>query len=286
MATSVAPNFDSVAPVFDSAPAFDSFTLTLVQLCLMGSDKAANLQHANEMVLKVAKSGSGTKPKSSSSCRFDQFPIYAENIGPYTPDKEFDVQASSIPERDEEANKVYSTCTVYSPTGALVALHRKVRLFDIDIPGKIMFKESKTLAGGSTTNYFDTEFACIGLGICYDIRFPEMAMTAARQGSRAVDNQIFFSMCSPARDMTAEYHAVMGACRILWSLTHSKTSHLMFLARCNGNSSGKVIVEADESEMIVHANIDPKTFDSAKAGIPITKQRRFDVYVDVGETCK
>jgi omega-amidase len=25
---------------------------------------------------------------------------------------------------------------------------------------------------------------------------------------RAVDNQVFFSMCSPARDMTADYHAV------------------------------------------------------------------------------
>jgi omega-amidase len=58
--------------------------------------------------------------------------------------------------------------------GALVALHRKVHLFDIDIPGKIMFKvrplilvlqplwylsylqESETLTGGATTNYFDT----------------------------------------------------------------------------------------------------------------------------------
>lgn len=112
------------------------------------------------------------------------------------------------------------------------------------------------------------EFARIGLGICYDIRFPEMAMIAARKGEsgsacihasdqtrlligvhvmiypgafnlttgplhwellqrarfvfvyvssnseeckpcdRAVDNQIFVSTCSPARDMSAGYHAV------------------------------------------------------------------------------
>jgi omega-amidase len=61
----------------------------------------------------------------------------------------------SIPEREND--KVYNTCTVYSPKGILclfffngntdtddlgelVAMHRKVHLFDIDIPGKITFK--------------------------------------------------------------------------------------------------------------------------------------------------
>lgn len=28
----------------------------------------------------------------------------------------------------------------------------------------------------------DAEFARIGLGICYDVRFPELTMIAARQG--------------------------------------------------------------------------------------------------------
>jgi omega-amidase len=102
-------------------------------------------------------------------------------------------------------------------------------------------------------------FAKIGLGICYDIRFPELAMIAARQGcnvlvypgafnlttgplhwellqrSRAVDNQVFVSMCSPARDLTAGYHA--------WG--HSMVVDPM----------ARVLSEAGEGEEIIYAEI-------------------------------
>ena len=30
--------------------------------------------------------------------------------------------------------------------------------------------------------YLHSEFARVGLGICYDVRFPELAMISARQG--------------------------------------------------------------------------------------------------------
>jgi len=193
----------------------------------------------------------------------------------------------SIPERDVENDKLYNTCTVYNPNGDLVTMHRKVHLFDIDIPGKIKFKESETLTGGTTLNSFDTGFARIGLGICYDIRFPEMAMFSARHGchvliypgafnlttgplhwellqrSRAVDNQVFVSMCSPARDLSAGYHA--------WG--HSMVVDPM----------GKILSEASEGEEIIYSDIEPEVMKDTRGGIPVTVQRRFDVYSDVGK---
>lgn len=62
----------------------------------------------------------------------------------------------SIPELDPATDAIYNTCTVYDPEGALVAVHRKIHLFDIDIPGKITFKESETLTPGKTLSSFDT----------------------------------------------------------------------------------------------------------------------------------
>ena len=44
----------------------------------------------------------------------------------------------SIPER--ESDKLYNTLTVWSPDGELLQTHRKMHLFDIDIPGKITFR--------------------------------------------------------------------------------------------------------------------------------------------------
>lgn len=299
-----------------SAPTFKPFNLALVQLGHVTSDKANNLKHAREMILKAARgegAPTGIKPQLvvlpecfNSPYGHVHFPVYAEKIG-FTAGQIYDVEKSesesvkmlssiakeagiwllggSIPERSE-GEHIYNTAIVFSPDGSLVTTHRKIHLFDIDIPGKITFKESETLTGGNQVNYFDTDFARIGLGICYDIRFPELAAISARRGchaiiypgafnmttgplhwellqrARAVDNQIFVSMCSPARDMTAGYHA--------WG-------HSMVI-----DPMGSVLAEAEEKETIVYAHIDPKVFTEARAGIPVTTQRRFDVYPDVG----
>jgi len=199
------------------APAFKPFNLALIQLGQIGADKTANLKHAREMIRRAA-SGEGVggaqgKPDLivlpecfNSPYGHVHFPVYAEHIG-YKQGEKYNVEASesesvkllsevaktegvwllagSIPERNSDG-KLYNTSTVYSPQGELVAIHRKVHLFDIDIPGKITFKESESLTGGSSTNYFDTEFARVGLGICYDVRFPELAMISARQGCQVL----------------------------------------------------------------------------------------------------
>jgi hypothetical protein len=68
----------------------------------------------------------------------------------------------------------------------LLAVHRKVHLFDIDVPGKIRFQESEVLTGGETLTDFDTDYGKLGVAICYDVRFPEMAMIAARKGAVAM----------------------------------------------------------------------------------------------------
>jgi len=62
----------------------------------------------------------------------------------------------SIPELCDD--KVYNSSPFFSPEGKLVALHRKVHLFDIDMSasGGIVFKESDTLTGGDRLTIVET----------------------------------------------------------------------------------------------------------------------------------
>lgn len=174
-----------------------------------------------------------------------------------------------------------------------MGVHRKIHLFDIDIPGKITFKESEILSPGNSLTHISTNFISkstqtsieliFGVGICYDIRFPELTTLAARKfkadmmifpgafnmttgplhwellgRSRAVDNQIFVGMCSPARDMSAGYHAY----------GHSLISDPM----------GVVQGRLDETEGVLITEVDLDAVDEARRGIPVSFQRRLDLY--------
>ena len=81
--------------------------------------------------------------------------------------------------------------------------------------------------------------------------------------ARAMDNQVYVALCSPARDMSASYHA--------WG--HSLVCDPM----------AAVMVEAEEAEDTVFADLENTKIVDTRKGIPIYGQRRFDVYPDVSK---
>jgi omega-amidase len=56
--------------------------------------------------------------------------------------------------------------------------------FDIDVPGKIRFQESDALTAGQSITTVDTPWGVAGVGICYDMRFPEMALIMRQRGAK------------------------------------------------------------------------------------------------------
>lgn len=272
--------------------------VALIQITA-GSDKQANLSHAKEFILKALEKDSSIDLVILPECfnspySVTEFSKYAEKIpdgestqflSKLAKDQKILIVGGSIPELGDDG-KIYNTSITFNRQGEIIGKHRKVHLFDIDIPNGITFKESITLTGGDKATTIELpEFGNIGEGICYDIRFPELATVAAREKnafamvypgafntvtgplhwhllarSRAIDNQIFVVLVSPSRNLNLGYHAY---------------GHSLIV-----DPNGNIIAEAGEDEEIVIAELDPELLKKTRAGIPITTQRRFDIYGD------
>eukprot|EP00559_Dactyliosolen_fragilissimus_P007523 CAMPEP_0184870110 /NCGR_PEP_ID=MMETSP0580-20130426/36542_1 /TAXON_ID=1118495 /ORGANISM="Dactyliosolen fragilissimus" /LENGTH=322 /DNA_ID=CAMNT_0027372031 /DNA_START=365 /DNA_END=1333 /DNA_ORIENTATION=+ len=192
-----------------------------------------------------------------------------------------------------EGDKIYNTCLCIDPNGELVGKHRKVHLFDIDVPGKITFKESDTLSPGESVTSFEAGcFGKVGVGICYDIRFPEYALLLSEkhncniliypgafnlttgpahwellQKGRAVDNQCYVLTASPARvevnpdDETLKYPHYTA-----WGHSTAVTPW------------GDIAATCDEGEACVIIDIDIEKVKEMRTSIPIMEQKRNDLY--------
>eukprot|EP00879_Flechtneria_rotunda_P013888 GHRR01014504.1.p1 GENE.GHRR01014504.1~~GHRR01014504.1.p1 ORF type:complete len:233 (+),score=53.57 GHRR01014504.1:194-892(+) len=158
-------------------------------------DKEQNITTARAAVQDASKNGAKLVVLPEMwNCPYsnDSFPTYAEEITEPTSSPSVQMMSEvakahnitlvggSIPERSN--GKLYNTCCVFDGAGKLLAKHRKTHLFDIDIPGKMTFKESLTLSPGEAPTVIDTPAGRLGIGICYDIRFPELAMLYAQRG--------------------------------------------------------------------------------------------------------
>ncbi|XP_055824789.1 omega-amidase, chloroplastic-like isoform X2 [Solanum dulcamara] len=240
------------------------FKIALCQLSVT-TDKERNIAHAQEVIEDAADKGAQLilLPEIwNSPYSNDSFPVYAEDIdagGDASPSTRMLSEVSrslkitiiggSIPERS--GDKLYNSCCVFGTDGKLLAKHRKIHLFDIDIPGKMTFKESMTLTAGTRPTIVDTEVGRIGIGICYDIRFQELAAIYAARGAHLLcypgafnmtTGPLHWELLQRARDIESNHRVipsvVKGDCLIAIGARQGDSSSLIsFVARRSSNGN-------------------------------------------------
>lgn len=265
-----------------------------VAICQMKvqNNKDENLKKAGEMIRTSAANHAEliVLPEVfNSPYQSDLFPLYAEPYpGPSTlflsqmaRENKVCIVGGSIIEKDREG-RLYNSCFVFDPEGRLIGKHRKMHLFDVNIPDKISFFESNTLTPGDTISLVKFKSVTFGLLICYDIRFPELSRSLVLEGAdviivpaafnmtsgplfwelmmraRAVDQQVHVLAAAPARNMEATYHA--------WG-------HSLVV-----NPWGEIVCQADETEQILYANIDLSVNEQVRREVPVLQHRRSDIY--------
>ena len=85
-------------------------------------------------------------------------------------------------EPDKIANRSY----LFAPDGAKTAHYDKIHMFDAAVGGRDNFRESKNFVAGSAGVVAPLGGSCIGLTICYDVRFPGLYRGLAKAGAQII----------------------------------------------------------------------------------------------------
>ncbi len=94
------------------------------------------------------------------------------------------VIAGSFHEAGPDPEHTWNTSLVFDRAGALAASYRKIHLYDVEIPGRVSYRESAKVAPGDQPVVVDVEGLRVGLSICYDLRFPELYRQLATRWRR------------------------------------------------------------------------------------------------------
>lgn len=268
----------------------NTLPVSLIQMHVT-DDKAANLRHAGDWIAQAADAGAKlVMLPEMFCCPYDSkaFPRYCEPAGGTVWQMLSDAArkhavtliGGSMPESED--GRIYNTCFIFNPRGEQIARHRKMHLFDIDVAGGQRFKESDTLSPGNDITVVETDFGKLGVAICYDVRFPELARLMALQGAkvlaypgafnmttgpahweilfrtRSLDNQAFTLGCAPARDTSAGYVSYANSIIV--------------------SPWGKVIGRLEEAEGCLMAELDFDEQERVRREIPVIQHRRTDIY--------
>ena len=267
-----------------------SFKIGICQMRVV-DDKQLNLDKATAMVRECANNGADMVVLPEMfNCPYDtqKFMEYAESsdnspslkiISESAKNNDIYLVAGSIPELLD--GNIYNSCFIFNRNGQIIDVYRKMHLFDVDIPGMI-FKESETITAGNKIKVVETDLTTLGMAICYDIRFPELFRLMALKNTglmvvpgafnmktgpahwktliraRAIDNQVYMAVASPAANEDLSYVAY---------------GHSLIV-----DPWGKVLCEAGQEEEIIYATIDTSYIDKIRGELPILKNRRTDIY--------
>ena len=181
---------------------------------------------------------------------------------------------ATVYEKSAPGTRVYDTAIVIKGSGKLVSTYRKLHLYDA-----LGFRESDKLkAGDDVAMPVETGIDCIGVMICYDIRFPELSRILAVLGAE--------TLIAPSGwvqgDRKVEHWQTMLQARALENgcyvvapnqVGNIYTGHSMVV-----DPLGKVILDMGEKEGLQVVELDAALLRDVRAKLPLIKHRRTDVY--------
>ncbi|KAG0323578.1 Nitrilase [Dissophora globulifera] len=189
-----------------------------------------------------------------------------------------------IHEKSPFPGRLYNTHVLISDQGLIIESYRKIHLFDVDIAnGPRLMESQNTVAGDELVAPVSTPIGKVGLGICYDLRFPEMALALRRCGAdiltypsafTAKTGEAHWEILLRSRAIETQSYVVAAAQVGQHSATRFSYGHAMIV-----DPWGKVVADCGGSEEgIAIAPIELPILERIRTEMPVLNHRRYDIF--------
>jgi predicted amidohydrolase len=188
------------------------------------------------------------------------------------------IVAGTVPLRGHSANRIAPASLVFDANGQQVARYDKIHLFDVEVPEKNeIYRESATFEPGKEPILVETPVGCLGLSVCYDVRFPELYRQLAARGAQLLAVPAAFTVPTGLAhwEVLLRARAVENLCYVLAAAQWGR--------HANGRETygdamivdywGRVLARQPTGAGVVLAEVDSAAQAGVRAGFPALKHR-------------
>lgn len=184
-------------------------------------------------------------------------------------------------EKGSDDEHLCNTHVVIDDAGNITSTYQKIHLFDVDVPGGRVYKESSFTEAGKDIVAVDSPVGRLGLTVCYDLRFPELYQQLRFQHDAqvllvpsaftAVTGQAHWELLLRARAVETQCYVVAATQAGKHNEKRESYGDALII-----DPWGTVVGRLPDrvSTGIAVADIDFSLIESVRAKMPIAKQRK------------
>jgi predicted amidohydrolase len=270
----------------------DRIRVACVQLNA-GPVKADNLAKAETLVTEAAAAGAElvVLPEkwnawgSADTLRANAEPLEdGESVGAlarWARSHGVAIVGGSITEDCEGRERLSNTCPVVDADGELVAVYRKIHMFDVDVGG-VAYRESEAEQPGDETVVCAAGGWRVGPTVCYDLRFPELYRILALEGAELLTVPAAFTAFTGKdhwelllRARAVENQCYVAAANQWGAYEGGKASHGRSLIV---DPWGVVLAQAPDEDCVIVAELSRSRLERIRAELPSLANRQAAAY--------
>lgn len=172
--------------------------------------------------------------------------------------------------------RCYAACLTFDPAGQRQARYDKIHLFDVDLAGGESYRESRTIAPGSTPVAVTTPWGQLGLSICYDLRFPELYRSYAGAELLVVPSAFTQQTGAAHWECLLRARAIENQAYVLAADQGGlhQNGRQTFGGSMIVDPWGQVLARMDQGEGIALAQVDMEFLQRCRSNLPALQHRR------------